>query len=137
MRISDWSSDVCSSDLLEFFKNLDYPPVAWQAGIPEVPRVYLMDVGEHWKVNSQNIEVIQKKRIFFRTLGPLVLRANEKILADRERLLALQAKDDAGGEDATWLTKLAQRYKVEGADAVALGDLEIGRATGGERVVEY
>src|SRR3546814_8258379 len=80
----------------------------------EVPRVYLMDVGEHWKVNSQNVEVIQKKRIFFRTLGPLVLRANEKILADRERLLALQAKDDAGGEDATWLTKLAQRYKVEG-----------------------
>src|SRR3546814_3695769 len=82
-----------------------------------------MDVGEHWKFNSQNIEVIQKKRIFFRTLGPLVLRANEKILADRERLLALQAKDDAGGEDATWLTKLAQRYKVEGADAVALAEL--------------
>src|SRR3546814_19311945 len=82
-----------------------------------------MDVGEHWKVNSQNIEVIQKKRIFFRTLGPLVLRANEKILADRERLLALQAKDDDGGEDATWLTKLAQPYKVEGADAVALSEL--------------
>ncbi|HEY9538480.1 MAG TPA: glucosaminidase domain-containing protein [Kiloniellaceae bacterium] len=109
--------------LLEFFENLDYTPEAWQAGIREVPRVYLMDVGEHWKVNSQNIEVIQKKRIFFRTLGPLVLRANEKILADRERLLALQAKDDAGGEDATWLTKLAQRYKVEGADAVALAEL--------------
>src|SRR3546814_1630253 len=116
MRISDWSSDVCSSDLLEFCENLDYTPEAWQAGIREVPRVYLMDVGEHWKVNSQNIEVIQKKRIFFRTLGPLVLRADEKILADRERLLALQAKDDAGGEDATWLTKLAQRYKVEGAE---------------------
>src|SRR3546814_21066189 len=82
-----------------------------------------MDVGEHWKVNSQNIEVIQKKRIFFRTLGPLVLRANEKILADRERLLALQAKDDAGGADATWMTKLAQRYQVEGADWVGLAEL--------------
>src|SRR3546814_7119992 len=105
MRISDWSSDACSSDLsrvlraavsglaalciagaasaqervevaspealLEFFENLDYTPEAWQAGIREVPRVYLMDVGEHWKVNSQNIEVIQKKRIFYRNIGQI------------------------------------------------------------------
>lgn len=109
--------------LLEFFESLDYTPEAWQAGIREVPRVYLMDVGENWKINSQNIEVIQKKRIFFRSLGPLVLRANEKILTDREWLLALQATGDAGGEDATWLTELAQRYKVDGLDATALAEL--------------
>src|SRR3546814_18912879 len=72
--------------LLEFFENLDYTPEAWQAGIREVPRVYLMDVGEHWKVNSQNIEVIQKKRIFFRTLGPMVLRAKIGRAACREKV---------------------------------------------------
>src|SRR3546814_13331234 len=36
--------------LLEFFENLDYTPEAWQAGIREVPRVSLLDVGGPWKV---------------------------------------------------------------------------------------
>jgi len=107
-------------DLLAFFETLDYTPEAWQEGIRDVPRVYLMGVGDNWKINSQNIEVIQKKRIFFRSLGPLVLRANEKILADREKLLALQAKGASSGEESAWLDDIAQRYRTDGADMAEL-----------------
>jgi len=103
-------------ELLEFFEKLDYTPEAWQQGIREIPRAYIMAVGHNWKVNSQNIEVIQKKRIFFRALGPLVLRANEKILEDRERLLALDGGQDAASDDAAWLAELAGRYEVEAGD---------------------
>ena len=62
------------------------------------------------------MSVLAKKRIFFRTLAPLVLRANELILADRNRLTAL-AKDVAAGrplekEDSAWVSELAVRYRV-------------------------
>lgn len=115
-------------ELLGFFEKLNYTPEAWQEGIREVPRVYIMSVGKNWKVNSQNIEVINKKRIFFRALGPLVLRANEIILQDRERLLSLAAQQDISGDDAAWLQDLAERYKVGSAgaalDAAALAELK-------------
>ena len=113
--------DLASPEaLLDFFETLNYTPEAWQSGIREVPRAYLMDIGQNWKVNSQNIEVIQKKRIFFRALAPLILRANEVILEDRERLLVLTEKGaqkgNVNGDEAAWLEALGQRYKVEGAD---------------------
>ena len=115
-------------ELLTFFEKLNYTPEAWQSGIREVPRVYIMAVGENWRVNSQNIEVITKKRIFFRSLGPLVLRANEVILEDRRRLLSLAGTKDISGEDAAWLRDLAQRYKVgddagDEPDDTSLGEL--------------
>lgn len=110
-------------ELLAFFERLNYTPEAWEEGIREVPRVYLMAVGEHWRVNSQNIEVLNKKRIFFRTLGPLVLRANENILADRARLLSLSSQENIPEANAAWLRELASGYGVDG-DATNEGALE-------------
>lgn len=108
-------------DLLSFFEEIGYTPEAWQAGNREIPRVYLAQIGNNWRVNSQNIEVIDKKRIFFRALGPLVLRANELILEDRQRLAELKrgrtnlsaAKNGSGNaEDDAWIRALALRYEV-------------------------
>ncbi len=111
-------------ELLAFFEKLNYTPEAWEQGIRDVPRVYMMAISKNWKVSSQNITVLNKKRIFFRALGPLVLRANEKILEDRARLLSIFDKNGPGGEDAAWLQDLAQRYKVGGElDDVALTEL--------------
>ncbi|WP_193368469.1 glucosaminidase domain-containing protein [Pelagibius marinus] len=111
-------------ELLAFFEKLNYTPQAWEQGIRDVPRVYLMAVGKNWRVSSQNIEVIHKKRIFFRALGPLVLRANEKILEDRERLRMLIETNEIDSDAAAWLRELAQRYKVDGdLDDVALAKL--------------
>lgn len=110
-------------ELLEFFETLNYTPEAWEEGIREVPRAYLMEIGDHWRVNSQNIEVLSKKRIFFRTLGPLVLRANENILADRARLLSLSGQENIPEADAAWLRELAARYGVDG-DVADTGTLE-------------
>jgi uncharacterized FlgJ-related protein len=103
-------------ELLDFYETLNYTPEAWQAGIREIPRAYIMEIGHNWKVNSQNMEVIEKKRIFFRALAPLVLRSNELILEDRARLLAIAGKSSPAGEDAAWLQDLAARYKVEDGD---------------------
>ena len=70
----------------ELFEKLGYTPEAWQAGIREVPRVYLTDVAPRWRDSvSKEVSVQTKKRIFFRAMAPLALRSNELILRDRSR----------------------------------------------------
>jgi Bax protein len=117
--------------VLDLFEELRYTPEVWQAGIREVPRVFITDVPERWrKETTQQIDVQLKKRLFFRALAPLVLRANEMILADRERVERLAAGRDEGStlssEDERWLTEVALRYDIIDSDeeAVDTADLE-------------
>ena len=71
----------------ELFEELNYTPEAWQEGIREIPRVYLTTIAPRWRDRvSAEVTVLEKKRIFFRSLAPLVLRSNEFILRDRARL---------------------------------------------------
>ena len=104
-------------DMLELFQELKYTPEAWQAGIREVPRVYLPIIGEKWgPTTSKEITVENKKRLFFRGLAPLILRANELIMTDRDRLKNIKSsfnKNTAIAEkDEKWIAKLAKAYKV-------------------------
>lgn len=101
-------------DMLALFDSLGYTPEAWQAGIREIPRVYLTAIGDRWRSQTvSEITVELKKRLFFRGLAPLVLRSNELILQDRERLARARealAGGDLSREEADWLTELAERY---------------------------
>lgn len=99
-------------DILDLFEELNYTPEAWQAGIREVPRVYLTAVGDRWREKTVNeITVLLKKRLFFRALAPLVLRSNERILEERERLGRIRESGPSPG-DAAWMSELAMRYDV-------------------------
>lgn len=108
-------------DILELFEELNYTPEAWQAGIREIPRVYLPLIGEKWGAGrSDELTIENKKRLFFRTTVPLILRANELIMADRNRLKDIrssQKKNIAISEkNKLWILKLAKVYKVEVED---------------------
>jgi uncharacterized FlgJ-related protein len=101
----------------ELFEELNYTPETWAAGIREVPRVYLTTIAPRWRDRvSKDVSVLEKKRIFFRALAPLVLRSNEFILRDRGRAAEVRARLDGGGdispEDRQWLTELAVGYGV-------------------------
>ena len=108
-------------DLFELYGKLNYTPEAWQSGIREVPRVYLPLIGERWGSGRSNeITVDNKKRLFFRTLAPLILRGNELIMVDRNRLKEIRSshtKNEAISEkDQLWILKLAKVYKVDVKD---------------------
>jgi len=99
------------------FEKLNYTPETWQAGIREVPRVYLTDIVPRWRDKvSKEVSVLTKKRIFFRALAPLALRSNELIFRDRSRVADLAKKlvadGEVSGDDSEWLAKLAVRYGV-------------------------
>ena len=104
------------SDILALFDRLGYTQRAWQAGIREVPRVYLGDIPESWRERSDKMSVADKKRLFFRVLGPIVLRINELIAADRARARTitgrLQTGEGVTPQDQEWLDELAVTYKL-------------------------
>jgi len=105
-------------DMFDLFDELDYTPESWQAGIREVPRVYLPIIGERWgPTTSKEITVENKKRLFFRGLAPLILRANELIIMDRIRLEGIRAgfmkEGTLNDQDEKWMLKLVELYKVQ------------------------
>ena len=104
-------------DVLALFDRLGYTAKAWQAGIREIPRVYLADVPETWRERSaKQLSVADKKKLFFRLIAPIVLRINELILEDRTRAKELTRRLAQGQsvtpDDQAWLTALAVKYKV-------------------------
>ncbi|WP_215223558.1 glucosaminidase domain-containing protein [Echinicola shivajiensis] len=105
-------------ELLALFEKLNYTQEAWQAGIREVPRVYLQIIGEKWgSTSSKEVSIDNKKRIFFRGLAPLLLRSNELIKEDQSKLKSfIQAhsqNEELSNNDHKWIIKLAKVYQVD------------------------
>jgi uncharacterized FlgJ-related protein len=101
----------------ELFEEIGYTPETWAAGIREVPRVYLTTIAPRWRDRvSAEVTVLEKKRIFFRSLAPLVLRSNEFILRDRARLEEIRPRvtgsGDLSADERLWLAELAVAYGV-------------------------
>jgi uncharacterized FlgJ-related protein len=97
-------------DVVVLFDELGYTEAAWDEGLREVNRVYLQSMPSRWRNKySSAVEIKMKKELFLRTLAPLILRSNELIIEERERLLALV---DAGKTDDHWLQELALKYRV-------------------------
>jgi Bax protein len=118
------------ADVDPLFETLGYTPDDWRAGSRVVPRVYLMNIPERWRDKySKEITTLAKKRLFFRALAPLVLRANELLLLDRARLekvaQQVQGSVELSGEDVAWLTDLARAYRVVEKEDTVVGEKEI------------
>ena len=109
----------------QLFEELNYTPAAWRDGIREVPRAYLTHIPPRWRdETSKEISVQSKKRLFFRALAPFVLRSNELIVEERERLEkvlpALRAGRSVGDAERKWLGELAAHYGVTKTEETAL-----------------
>jgi Bax protein len=83
----------------------------------EVPRVFVARLPEDLRHIEQPGE---RKILFIKTVLPLILRANEMILQDRNTLLALRDKIGADGElsdfETRWVTDKAREYGLKTLD---------------------
>jgi Bax protein len=103
------------------FTRMGYDLDAIASGESEVPRVFLASMpGDIDKMR----ETKKRKRLFFKTVLPLVLQVNEEIKQDRKRLDKLiEAKnrgEKIGPVDRLWLIVMAERYKTRRGDLKAL-----------------
>jgi len=78
-----------------------------------VPRVYLSRLPV---VLPEIGDARLKKRLFTSALLPIILRANELVIADRQRLLIIKSKLDAGRSmrkaEQKWLAATASQYRL-------------------------
>ena len=85
-----------------------------RSGNSEVPPVFLRKM----PIDLASLrEVKFRKQVFFQTMLPLVLQANDEINSDRERLISLTQQHKQGvkllPQDRLWLIVLAERYKTK------------------------
>lgn len=100
-----------SEKLAELFLGMGYGLESVRAGADTVPRVFLTSMPG----DLDDIAAVERrKKLFLESMLPLVLRANEAILRDRRRLVAVSEATDRGdapaASDAAWLSRLAARY---------------------------
>ena len=110
-----------SAALHERFASIGYSLDGIRGGIAGVPRLYLTSLpADLGAVGS----IAKRKRLFLQAILPLVLEANEAILADRRRLLELLRRlekgERVGYAEAAWLRVLATDYGLEANDSRAL-----------------
>ena len=101
------------AQLHTYFVDQGYTLQALRAGNARVPPVFITSVPDDW---AKDLDVEQKKSLFFRTLLPLVLQVNKDIRADATRLAGLQKRRLKGVSlspaDHKWLFNLAEKYGV-------------------------
>ncbi len=94
--------------------------------IEEVPRIYLSRLPEALPEVERARE---KKRLFTSALLPVILRANELIIADRGRLMDLREKLENGEKIKRsargWLNKIARKHKERLPKKLKPDDLNI------------
>jgi Bax protein len=90
-------------------------------GQVEVPRIFLASL----PVDIADVNLTEKrKRAFLKVMLPHILRENERITADRERLQQLHQRMQAGTtlsvRDQRWLEQMAELYGVDDVDMAEL-----------------
>lgn len=91
------------------------------SGQVEVPRIFLATL----PVDIADVNITEKrKRAFLKVMLPHILRENERLSADRERLAGLRKRIESGASlpvrDQQWVEQMAEQYNVEDGD---LGEL--------------
>lgn len=91
-----------------------------QGGL-EVPRIFLAKL----PIDIAEVTITEKrKRAFIKVMLPHILRENERLLEDRERLQRLHDRRQLGlalrERDETWLRDMADRYSLDEVDTAEL-----------------
>lgn len=105
------------SDPADIFDRLGFHYRDLRGRKATVPRVLLARLPD---ALAELPEGKQRKDLFLSVLLPHVLKVNELIAADRQRLLDLRAKRRAGlpwsGSEEQWLSEIASEYDIDSID---------------------
>jgi len=93
----------------------------------KVPYAMITGISPRWRVTAQQLPVPQKKEIFYRFMLPLIVHANDMVMARRARLQEMQEQLDSGRQlsaaDLDFLRQAAVLLRITNADtAASMGD---------------
>jgi len=106
------------------YERLGFRPQKVRADNAAVPRRFLAALPRNLKEVPR---VQDRKPLFIATILPLILRVNERVAQDRQRLLRLEKRLKQGDEltlkQREWLLHLAAEYKLDPVESVDALDL--------------
>lgn len=118
--LTDGARPESVASLVDLYQEIDYRLDDIRLGGMTVPRVLVDKLPADFAIIESPAE---RKQLFIKLALPLILHVNERIAADRERLIALSekiARASAAPGEQTWLERLADRYGLETPDLDAL-----------------
>lgn len=105
----------------EAFKRHDYSLAPIRQNNERVPKLLLTAMPHDL---ADVVDIPLKKKIFFKTVLPLVLQTNEKIMAERKRVWVLHYRktlgENLGAVDRSWLNAIAKKYNVKDGNTAEL-----------------
>lgn len=113
---------------IEYFKSQNFWGETTHDKDLDVPPVLIAVVSKQWQAESQKVPVEVKKELFYRSVVPMVLYANELILRERNELVAMSntyhSGKNFGVQEQNRLEELAKKYGVaEGDTSTRLNNL--------------
>lgn len=103
---------------IEFLKKNNYWNLQGHHEDQDAPRIILVAYSNQWGKRSKNVSVEIKKELFYRSITPMLLYANELILEDRQKVEEVNQMLIKGQqlttEDGSILKSLAEEYGLEG-----------------------
>ncbi len=117
-----WPAGLIDADgLRRKFDRLQYDLDQVRQGNLNVPRIFVSVLPGDLKALRSTAT---RKRLFIQMILPLILRANERVLADRQRLLSIDRQVARGypvlASDRMFLISLAKTYGLEKPDLAEL-----------------
>ncbi|WP_321390790.1 glucosaminidase domain-containing protein [Emcibacter sp.] len=110
-----------NTSAIKYFAAYGYDLGLIRRGTTDVPRLYLSSLPEELALMSN---IRERKRLFISTLLPLILKVNEVILRDRQRLERIIRKIEVGtvpsASELHWTQRKQLQYKMKTEDLYAL-----------------
>ena len=81
-----------------------------------VPRVLITGISPRWQANANKLVVAEKKEIFYRLILPLVMHANELVIARRQQMeeisFALESGQAMSAGDLEFMRRMAVLLRI-------------------------
>ncbi|WP_417318506.1 glucosaminidase domain-containing protein [Emcibacter sp.] len=110
-----------NTSAIKYFAAYGYDLGLVRRGATDVPRLYLSGVPSELAEMS---DIRERKKLFISTMLPLILKVNEIILEDRQKLERIIRKIEVGTVPTTselhWLQRKQKQYRMKTEDLYAL-----------------
>ncbi len=102
---------------IEYLKSKNFWDAKSHEKALDVPRIIIVASSRHWSERSKNVPVEVKKELFYRSILPMILFANELIMDERQELEVISTKlstgKDMSSEEQSTLQSIAEKYGLQ------------------------
>ena len=102
---------------IEYLKSKNFWNVKSHDKAVDVPRIIIVATSQNWRKETKSMPVEMKKELFYRSILPMILFANELILDERQELEAISEKlnteKKTTSEEQATLQSIAEKYGLQ------------------------